>query len=120
MLSTDTASRKALRSVGKVAATTGDTIHLDRQAIPTARLDEVMAHELTHIAHPSPTPRFFDDLDDSPEERTAEHVGRIMARSPMAPSASCDTGGSTGAPSRARSGVVRRMPAQRSRRRRTP
>ena len=112
MLSTDAASRRALRSVGKVAATTGDTIHLDRQAIPTARLDEVMAHELTHIAHPSPTPRFFDDLDDSPEERKAEHVGRIMARSPMAPSASIVTPvGPTSAAPRARTGVVRRMPA---------
>jgi len=88
MLSTDTASRKALRSVGKVAATTGDTIHLDRQAISSARLDEVMAHELTHIAHPSPTPRFFDDIDDSPEERRAEQVAKLMARSPLAPSAS--------------------------------
>ena len=87
MLSTDAASRKALRSVGKVAATTGDTIHLDRQAVSAARLDEVMAHELTHIAHPSPAPRFFDDLDDSPEERRAEQVARVMARSPLAPSA---------------------------------
>ena len=112
MLSTDAGSRKALRSVGKVAATTGDTIHLDRQAIPSARLAEVMAHELTHIAHPSPRPRFFDDLDDSPEERKAEHVGRIMARSPIAPNASIATpSGSTSAAPRARSGVVRRSPA---------
>jgi len=87
MLSTDAASRKALRSVGKVAATTGDTIHLDDSAVSAARLDEVMAHELTHIAHPSPTPRFFDDIDDSPEERRAEQVARVMARSPLAPSA---------------------------------
>lgn len=112
MLSTDDASRRALRSVGKVAATTGATIHLDRQAIPTARLDEVMAHELTHIAHPSPTPRFFDDLDDSPEERRAEQVARIMTRSPMAPSASIVApSGSRSSVPRARSGVVRRAPA---------
>jgi hypothetical protein len=88
MLSTDAASRKALRSVGKVAATTGDTIHLDRQAISSARIDEVMAHELTHIGHPSPAPRFFDDIDDSPEERRAEQVAKLMSRSPLAPSAS--------------------------------
>ena len=87
MLSTDGASRRALRSVGKVAATTGDTIHLDRSAIPQRRLDEVVAHELTHVAHPSPAPRFFDDIDDSPEERRAEQVASIMARSPLAPSA---------------------------------
>jgi hypothetical protein len=88
MLSTDSASRRALRSVGKVAATTGDTIHLDDRAIPAARLAEVMAHELTHIAHPSPTPRFFDDIDDSPEERRAERIAKVMARSPLAPAAS--------------------------------
>ncbi len=83
MLSTDPASRRALRSVGKIAATTGDTIHLDHAAIPRRRLDEVVAHELTHVAHPSPTPRFFDDIDDSPEERRAEKVASIMARSPL-------------------------------------
>ena len=108
MLSTDTASRKALRSVGKVAATTGDTIHLDRQAVSSSRLDEVMAHELTHVAHPSPTPRFFDDIDDSPEERRAEQVARLMARSPLAPSAT------TTAPSVRRSPddrTIRRTPA---------
>ena len=108
MLSTDTASRKALRSVGKVAATTGDTIHLDRQAIPSARLDEVMAHELTHVAHPSPAPRFFDDIDDSPEERRAEQVAKVMARSPLAPSAT------TSAPPERRrrdTSTIRRSPA---------
>jgi hypothetical protein len=88
VLSTDPASRRALRSVGKVAATTGDTIHLDPVAVPARRIDEVIAHELTHVAHPSPTPRFFDDVDDSPEERRAEQVARIMARAPLAPSAS--------------------------------
>jgi hypothetical protein len=88
MLSTDAASRRALRSVGKMAATTGDTIHLDPTAVPRARLDEVVAHELTHIAHPSPAPRFFDDIDDSPEERRAEQIARVMARSPLAPSSS--------------------------------
>jgi hypothetical protein len=71
-----------------VAATTGDTIHLDPDAVPRSRLDEVVAHELTHIAHPSPAPRFFDDIDDSPEERRAEQVARVMARSPLAPSSS--------------------------------
>lgn len=105
MLSTDAASRRALRSVGKVAATTGDTIHLDRASIAGARLNEVMAHELTHVAAPSPAPRFFDDVDDSPEERRAEQVGRLMARSPLAPSASvvAPAGGAT----------LRRSPAAR-------
>ena len=61
MLATDTASRRALRSVGKVAATTGDTIHLDPVATSAARMNHVLAHELTHIANPSPVARFFDD-----------------------------------------------------------
>ena len=108
MLSTDAASRKALRSVGKVAATTGDTIHLDRQAVSASRLDEVMAHELTHIAHPSPVPRFFDDIDDSPEERRAEQVAKVMARSPLAPSAT-----TSAPPARRRrdEATIRRSPA---------
>ena len=88
MLSTDAASRRALRSVGKVAATTDATIHLDPGAVSADRLNEVIAHELTHVAAPSPVPRFFDDIDDSPEERRAERVGRVMARSPIAPTAS--------------------------------
>lgn len=88
MLSTDASSRRALRSVGKVAATTGDTIHLDMRPTPSARLDEVIAHELTHIANPSPVPRFFADSDQSPEERQADRVAAIMARSPLAPTAS--------------------------------
>lgn len=87
LLSTDTSSRRALRAVGKVAATTNDTIHLDPTAAPRRRIDEVMAHELTHVAHPSATPRFFDDIDHSPEERKAEQVAEIIARSPLAPNA---------------------------------
>ncbi len=85
MLSTDDASRHALRSVGKVAATTDRVIHLDPEPLARHRLDEVIAHELTHVAHPSPTPRFFDDVDDSPEERRAEEVAKIMTSSPIAP-----------------------------------
>lgn len=109
MLSTDPASRRALRSVGKVAATTGSTIHLDRTAIPQARLHEVVAHELTHVAHPSPTPRFFDDVDDSPEERRAEQVAAIIARSPLAPSSSVVAPRSSSGADR----TIRRTPAPR-------
>lgn len=88
MLSTDTASRRALRKVGKVAATTDNVIHLADAPEPTRRVNEVIAHELTHIAHRSPIARFFDDVDDSPEERQAERVARVMATSPVAPTAS--------------------------------
>lgn len=100
LLSTDHASRRALRSVGKVAATTADVIHLDPEPVPQDALGEVIAHELTHVAHPSPRPRFFDDVDDSPEERRAEQVAQAMARSPLNPSASILSAptGRTGSP----------------------
>ena len=88
LLSTDSVSRRALRSVGKPAATVDDTIHLDPAAVTSQRMAEVMAHELTHVASPSPVARFFDDPDDSPEERRAEAVAAVIARSPVAPSAS--------------------------------
>jgi hypothetical protein len=76
-VSTGRASRRALARVGKRAATTGATIHLASPS-PTA---EVIAHELTHVAHPSPHPRFFDDADRGPEERQAEQVAALMRRS---------------------------------------
>ena len=88
MLATDTASRRALRSVGKIAATTGGTIHLDPAAAGGSRMNTVIADELTHIANPSPVARFFDDAVDSPEERRADATARIMARSPLAPASS--------------------------------
>ena len=88
LISTDDASRRALRAVNKVAATTGDVIHLP--APPTVGLQhtELMAHELTHVAHPSPAPRFFADDHRGPEERRAEEMARVIARSPLAPTAS--------------------------------
>jgi hypothetical protein len=78
-VSSGTASRKALAKVGKRAATTGDTIHLATPR-PTT---EVLAHELTHVAHPSPVPRFFDDDDRGPEERQAEQVAAVIRRAPI-------------------------------------
>jgi Domain of unknown function (DUF4157) len=86
-LATGTASRRALARVGKRAATTGDTIHLATPR-PSA---EVLAHELTHVAHPSPVPRFFDDDDRSPEERRAEQVAAIIRRSPILPRSTAAT-----------------------------
>jgi hypothetical protein len=80
-VSTSPASRRALARVGKRAATTGDTIHLDR----TRPAPEVIAHELTHVAHPSPAPRFFADDHRGPEERQAEKVAAVMRRSPILP-----------------------------------
>jgi hypothetical protein len=46
---------------------------------------EVIAHELVHIANPSPLPRFFDDVDRGPEERVAEQVAAVIRRSPVVP-----------------------------------
>jgi hypothetical protein len=86
-VSTDTASRAALTSVGKVAATAGDVVHLQR--MPSTAADHaVFAHELVHAAHPSPQPRFFDDDRPSPEERQAEQVAQIIRRAPVLPRAS--------------------------------
>jgi hypothetical protein len=80
-VSTSHASRRALARVGKRAATTGDTIHLDHPR----PAPEVIAHELTHVAHPSPAPRFFADDHRGPEERQAERVAAVMRRSPILP-----------------------------------
>jgi hypothetical protein len=96
-VSTDVASRRALDAVGKRAATTGDVIHLSR--LPSSRHDDaVVAHELTHVAHPSPLPRFFDDHRPSAEETRAEQVAEIIRRSPVLPRSSAAS-------------EVRRMPA---------
>jgi len=77
----DAGSQAALAAVGKRAATTGNVIHLSRQ--PSSAADhEVLAHELTHVAHLSPAPRFFDDDRHSAEERQAEQVAHLIQRSP--------------------------------------
>ena len=110
LLATDDASRRALRSVGKVAATTGDTIHLDTAAATRKGLNAVVAHELTHVANPSPAPRFFDDVVDSPEERRADATARIMARSPLAPTSSILSAPGTTA-RRSADTTIRRSPA---------
>jgi len=110
-VSTGVASRRALAKVGKIAATTGDTIHL---ASPTPPPD-VIAHELTHVAHPSPVARFFDDDDHSPEEQRAEQVAAIMRRAPILPRTAAATPSVMAAPGRPRvapaTNVVRRSPA---------
>lgn len=95
LISTSTASRKALAAVGKVAATTGDTIHLAEAptARPTAEMAAVIAHELTHVAAPSPAPRFFDDDRHSSEESRATEMGDLMRRTPMLPNIAAAVGG---------------------------
>lgn len=83
-MGTGPASRAALRAAGKVAATVGDTVHLARPLRGPADAP-LLAHELTHVAHRSPEPRFFDDHRDSPEERRADLVADVIRRSPVLP-----------------------------------
>jgi Domain of unknown function (DUF4157) len=85
-ISTSSNSQAALRAAGKVAATSGNVIHLDHE--PVHHSDAaLLAHELTHVASASPRPRFFDDDRPSAEERRAEHVADIIRRSPVLPRA---------------------------------
>jgi hypothetical protein len=113
LISTDDASRRALRAVNKIAATTGDVIHLAAPPAVGLRHAELLAHELTHVAHPSPAPRFFADDDRGPEERRADEIARVIARSPLAPTASIGrrAAASTGPTS---GDVIRRAPVSRS------
>lgn len=82
-VSTGTASRKALSSVGKVAATSGNIVHLARDLDDSPQSIDILAHELTHVANPSPLVRFFNDDRDSKEERLANEMGSVMAKAPV-------------------------------------
>jgi len=86
-IATDAASREALGAVDKVAVTTGDTMHLARTPDRSRQSVEVLAHELTHVAHTSAVPRFYDDDHDSTEERKAEAIGKVMAATSLPTSA---------------------------------
>ena len=88
LVSTSEASQRALAAVDKVAATTGDVIHLavpSALSRPTAEMTGIIAHELTHVAAPSPAPRFFADDRHTAEERRATEIGEIMRRSSAPP-----------------------------------
>ncbi|MFP3907169.1 MAG: DUF4157 domain-containing protein [Acidimicrobiales bacterium] len=97
-VSTDDASRRALASVGKLAATAGDVVHLARPLDETPRSVDILAHELTHVANPSPLVRFYDDRRGGAEERLADKVGEVMAKAPVgSPPASPPAAGGSGA-----------------------
>ena len=81
MVRDDSGARAALAAVGKRAATMGNTIVLPDRA-GAATDTAVLAHELTHIAHPSPLPRFYADDRPSAEERQADAVAQLIHRSP--------------------------------------
>jgi hypothetical protein len=74
----------ALAAAGKTAATVGGVIHLRRPLDRSPRSAEIVAHELVHVARPSPQPRFFGDDRHSAEERLAERTGGL-ARALVAP-----------------------------------
>lgn len=78
-VASDATSRSALQAAGKVAATVGDTIHVARPLRDDRRDAALVAHELTHVAHPSPEPRFFDDDRKSAEEQLAEQMAAQVA-----------------------------------------
>ena len=77
---TDHVARRALNAAGKRAATTGTVIHLARTPDPIVDR-ALIAHELTHVAHPSTAPRFFDDVP-SVEERRADEIAALVQRLP--------------------------------------
>lgn len=73
------ATAAALAEAGRRAATVDNVVHLPAAPDVSARTAEVVAHELVHASRPSPAPRFFDDDNDSPEERQAAYAGRRVA-----------------------------------------
>jgi hypothetical protein len=82
-ISTDRASRAALSAVGKAAATSGEVVHLARPLDASSASIDVLAHELTHVAHPSPAVRFYGDDRHTNEERLANQIGEVMAKAPV-------------------------------------
>ncbi len=79
-LSVGEASRAALDAAGKQAATLDGVIHLRNAPTNSPRSQELVAHELVHVAHRSSGARFFEDDTDSREEWVARRVG-ALARS---------------------------------------
>jgi hypothetical protein len=90
-ISTGPASRAALQAAGAIAATSGNVVHLARPLRGEGDA-HLLAHELTHVANPSPAPRFFNDHRDTPEERRAELVADVIRRSPVLPRPSAGPG----------------------------
>ncbi|MFT3852758.1 MAG: DUF4157 domain-containing protein [Ilumatobacteraceae bacterium] len=71
------ASRAALRTVGRPAATLGNVVHLASAPDDSAATTELLAHELVHAATAPARPRFFAEPGRDAEERRANDVGRI-------------------------------------------
>src|SRR5690606_20587826 len=79
-ISTGPASRAALAAAGKAAATVGTTIHLPTALTTSPEHQELISHELTHVAAAPDrsTPRFFEDEHHDAEEQQARDTGRVI------------------------------------------
>jgi hypothetical protein len=71
------ASRRALRAVGRPAATLGNVVHLSRAPDGSAASSELLAHELVHAATAPARPRFFAEPGHDEEEERAMRIGRV-------------------------------------------
>ncbi len=78
-------TRRALQAAGKRAATVGRVIHLPAPPDSSERTAAVIAHELVHVAVPSPLPRFYADDRHNAEEAVARRAeGLARAVKPVA------------------------------------
>ncbi len=71
------ASRAALRAVGRPGATLGNVVHLASAPDASVATAELLAHELVHAANAPARPRFFAEPGHDAEERVARQVGRL-------------------------------------------
>lgn len=71
------ASRAALRSVGRPAATLGNVVHLASAPDGSVATRELLAHELVHAANAPTRPRFYAEPGHDAEEHHANSVGRL-------------------------------------------
>ncbi len=80
---TGPATSRALRRVGKKAATAHGIIHLEREYDASPHALGVLAHELVHVQHQARRsnagPRFYHDQRLDQEEIRARRVGNLVA-----------------------------------------
>ncbi|MBP2329917.1 hypothetical protein JOF56_010302 [Kibdelosporangium banguiense] len=85
---TGSATRRALREVGALGATTGSVVHLAQQPSMAPSSMGVLAHELTHARAPVSRPRFMlhnhTGAMDS-DERQARSVGSMFEGASLSP-----------------------------------
>jgi hypothetical protein len=88
---TGSATRRALKEVGALGATTGSVVHLAQQPSMAPSAMGVLAHELTHARVPVSRPRFMlhnhTGTMDS-DERQARSVGSMFQGASLSPASS--------------------------------